>query len=41
MLTRVQICNINAIDYEIQKREEEAKAFSSMLQAQMQAIPLG
>lgn len=28
--------NINAIDYEIQKREEEAKAFSSMLQAQMQ-----
>lgn len=28
--------NINAIDYEIQKREEEAKAFSSMLQTQMQ-----
>lgn len=28
--------NINAIDYEIQKREEEARAFSSMLQAQMQ-----
>lgn len=28
--------NINAIDYEIQKREEEAKTFSSMLQAQMQ-----
>lgn len=28
--------NLNAIDYEIQKREQEAKAFSSMLQAQMQ-----
>lgn len=28
--------NLNAIDYEIQKREQEAKTFSSMLQAQMQ-----
>lgn len=28
--------NINGIDYEIQKREEEAKIFSSMLQTQMQ-----
>lgn len=29
--------NINAIDYEIMKREQEAKSFSKMLQAQMQA----
>lgn len=28
--------NLNAIDYEIQKREQEAKTFSSMLQVQMQ-----
>lgn len=28
--------NINGIDFEIQKREEEAKIFSSMLQSQMQ-----
>ena len=28
--------NINAIDYEIKKREEEAKSFSTLLQAQMQ-----
>ncbi len=28
--------NLNAIDFEIQKREESARSFSSMLQAQMQ-----